>query len=428
VGVVPFGGVNMDLGVRNVGDYDLAEVTAIADNGLSIARGPRQVLYATILRESSPRGNYGVFADNRREVPRTFTASWSEVHYQGNDANHVPRSATISVAERIPEDVIRAARGGRGDRLAIVLCIGGDRAYLQWALWPRPDGGPPPEGGRKPLRVGGDDIPPPSASLSTLHALVGAGSDREKANALLRDAASLGVDLNSRIKGTPLLHWVLGQSSDGWYASRLLELGADPMLRGLRGNTTSLMLAAGNTPPYLLKTLLARGGDVHERDAKGRTALHYAVTAGRADNVTMLLARGADPNALDPTHDSETPLMLIAGKGPPELVRALLDGGADVDARSKYGVTAVMLAAGNGPPELVKMLLDRGANVHARNVNGGTALHYAASAGNTENIKLLLARGADPNIANQKGETPLRQAELQGFMETAAALKSAGGK
>ena len=61
-----------------------------------------------------------------------------------------------------------------------------------------------------------------------------------------------------------------------------------------------------------------------------------------------------------------------------EIVRLLLDAGANVDAANKHGDTALILAACNGRMEIVRLLLDAGANVDAANTKGGTALTLAA--------------------------------------------------
>ena len=60
--------------------------------------------------------------------------------------------------------------------------------------------------------------------------------------------------------------------------------------------------------------------------------------------------------------------------------------------------------------DVVKLLLDRGANPNGRDNNGETPLHGAAENGNTNVVKLLLARGSDPNMADNFEFTPLHKA------------------
>lgn len=67
-----------------------------------------------------------------------------------------------------------------------------------------------------------------------------------------------------------------------------------------------------------------------------------------------------------------------------------------------------------GDTDVVQLLLDNGADVHARNRYGSTPLHRVASAGYKDVAELLLARGAEVNVMNNKGQTPLHKAAIAG--------------
>ena len=86
--------------------------------------------------------------------------------------------------------------------------------------------------------------------------------------------------------------------------------------------------------------------------------------------------------------------MLAAGNNPnPEVLKALLEAGADVNAKNKDGVTPLMPAAGSNPnPEVLKALLEAGADAKAKNNEGKTALDYARmneKLKDTEALRLL---------------------------------------
>jgi hypothetical protein len=81
-----------------------------------------------------------------------------------------------------------------------------------------------------------------------------------------------------------------------------------------------------------------------------------------------------------------------------ENVRALLDGGADVNYANHKGVTALQKAALKGYAGIVKLLLERGADVNARQDSGTTALIISAAKGHADVVKALLEAGADPNL------------------------------
>jgi hypothetical protein len=77
-------------------------------------------------------------------------------------------------------------------------------------------------------------------------------------------------------------------------------------------------------------------------------------------------------------------------------VRALLDRGADVNAKFRYGATALFKAAEKGNAEIVKILLDRGADVNVKDTfYSATALSWAAQKKHSAVVKALLEKGAE---------------------------------
>lgn len=84
--------------------------------------------------------------------------------------------------------------------------------------------------------------------------------------------------------------------------------------------------------------------------------------------------------------------MMAANKGFTQIVKLLLEKGADIDAKGESGWTALMNATGH--PDIVKLLLEHGADVNAKNVYGKTALDRAKVRNQSEMIKLLEAKGA----------------------------------
>ena len=89
-------------------------------------------------------------------------------------------------------------------------------------------------------------------------------------------------------------------------------------------------------------------------------------------------------------------LMAAAEKGNTDVVKDLLDKGAQVDARTYRGYTPLRHAAFNGYTDTARLLLDRGAQVDSVDVNGHTPLRSAVINRRADVPKLLILRGADP--------------------------------
>nr|5AQB_A Chain A, 3G61_DB15V4 [synthetic construct] len=128
-----------------------------------------------------------------------------------------------------------------------------------------------------------------------------------------------------------------------------------------------------------------------------------AARAGQDDECRILMANGADVNALDEV--GWTPLHLAAW-GHLEIVECLLKNGADVNAADIDGYTPLHLAAFSGHLEIVEVLLKYGADVNADDQAGFTPLHLAAIFGHLEIVEVLLKNGADVNAQDKFGKTP----------------------
>jgi ankyrin repeat protein len=96
------------------------------------------------------------------------------------------------------------------------------------------------------------------------------------------------------------------------------------------------------------------------------------------------------------------------------LATELLDGGASVDARDRFGTRPLSHAARNGHLEMVDLLLARGAPINARNLAGATALYFAAERGRIAVAQRLIERGADVKLTGRSGLSPVAAAAYAG--------------
>jgi hypothetical protein len=105
------------------------------------------------------------------------------------------------------------------------------------------------------------------------------------------------------------------------------------------------------------------------------------VLNGNKDAVAVLLEHKADPNFRYSSDSAATPLHQAAQQGVVEIAELLLDKGAKVDARDKYGKTPLHWAVGSRQLEAARLLLEHKADPNAMDVSGATPLDYAK--GNT---------------------------------------------
>ncbi|KAJ8119646.1 hypothetical protein ONZ43_g3450 [Nemania bipapillata] len=135
-------------------------------------------------------------------------------------------------------------------------------------------------------------------------------------------------------------------------------------------------------------------------DADGWTALIVASSKGKLDLVQWLLKSGADIDRLN--RHNYSALALAASKGHVEIVAALLKKGAQINVAPRppliYAVSY---------PDILRLLLDSGADVNAVDPLGNTAINSASQGGIIDSVKMLVEKGADVNHKNQYGWSPI---------------------
>src|SRR5208282_4829942 len=189
-----------------------------------------------------------------------------------------------------------------------------------------------------------------------------------------------------------------------------LEAGMDGNAQDTTGST-ALMAAAKNGRIDVVNKLLEQKLNLNLQDKQGETALELAAANNQADIVKLLLKKNADPNIQDQSGWSA--LMKAVYQGNTACVETLA-----VQSRQEVN-RALLVAALTGHKDVVKVLLDNGAEVDTRADDGRTPLMLAAAKGDADLVAALLAVGAEPTLVDKSGATaaavlrPARAARTQ---------------
>ncbi len=209
----------------------------------------------------------------------------------------------------------------------------------------------------------------------------------------------------------------------------------------------------GDAPEKIRYLIEEKGMNVDVRDENGMSPLIYAAFFGYDEVVKTLLDCGADVNACG--NSGVTVLMAALQKADNEnIARLLIDSGADVNASDGQGLTPLMTAIYIDSLEMTLYLLKKGANVQVKNSKGWSALDLAKQKGNHQLLQVLhqagsfknadliyaarigdvdwlaemIKGGADVNAASDDQETPLLWACFNGHVKVVKILLDHGAR
>jgi ankyrin repeat protein len=201
-------------------------------------------------------------------------------------------------------------------------------------------------------------------------------------------SADLAFFTTTRRQSLPALLTVLG--------SLAALTGFAPAARA--GAYDDFFLAIERDDADGLQALLARGMDPNSLDPQGQHGLFLALRGG-AEKVFALLLRQTGIAIDTPNTVGETPLMMAALRANLPAMQSLAARGAALD---RPGWTSLHYAASSPSAAPVRWLLERAVNVNARAPNGNTPLMLAARYGSEDSVTALLDKGADRSLRNER--------------------------
>lgn len=261
---------------------------------------------------------------------------------------------------------------------------------------------------------------------------------------LINSLLSLGIDINvsNDSKETPL-HVAVEEQNVG-VVKLLLSKNADVNTNAAFGNSPldaavnkksipliELLLSHGANPNSpgsmrqsafynsfkldntdLIKLFLEHGADVHVKNTWGRNALHMALNSRCSKEIIeLLLTRNLDVN--EPGVVEWTPLHDAVSQYSQsveclDIVRLLVERGADVEAKNNHGETAMHIAVRDKNIKVAEYLSSVGADVNCvKTSESSTPLLVALRSGDADTSRHLIEHGADPNAQNDKKDSPM---------------------
>ncbi len=248
----------------------------------------------------------------------------------------------------------------------------------------------------------------------------------------VRRALASGQSPNTEVdwEGWTVLHCA-AQRGYADIVRALLDAGADPNVSYYWHEETPLHMAAFNGDPETVRALIEGGADLnaqlweyetrYDGDDGSESALDIVVERGHREAAHLLLKAGACYRSSN--SNGYTPLLRALANGESRLAMEIAALGPEVlEAADQCGITPLVASVRLRDAEVLRCLLELGANPDTPSIRGNTALHEAIAIGFVPAIDLLLSGGAAVDLANSAGEEALHVAARQGDIDTARAL------
>jgi hypothetical protein len=174
-------------------------------------------------------------------------------------------------------------------------------------------------------------------------------------------------------------------------------------------------IALFSAKEFAINPILAGGG------------LPFVAVSGNTTFAKKLIDKAGTADGI-PFLTRVSPLTLVAGSGDRDMVRLLLEKGANPNFKNEHADTALMAAARTGNAEIIRALLAKKADVDAKDLAGRTPLLWAVRSDSVDAVKAVLEAGADIDVADRAGVKPMALAARRGNAEMVEFLRKKGAK
>jgi ankyrin repeat protein len=285
------------------------------------------------------------------------------------------------------------------------------------------------ETGRTPLHLAAS-----AGHLQVVNVLLATGADslKKSKNSITPMEVALKkghkeVSIAIRNHHTPELHLACLQGEVDKVKTLLAQRSGifrtkpDLEFKDPEGNTPLCMGARGGHAG-IIKDLLAEGAKIDTKCYGMKTALVIAAERRNLEMMEVLIQAGADLNAQ--FENQHTAAHLAADRDFTDVIKLLAKAGADMSAVcAGEGYTPLHIAAVHDHEKSVQALIDVGADINARDRDGQTPVHVAAHHGNHESIEILAKAKADLNAKCSFGLTAMRKAEIRSMNNAVEVLR-----
>lgn len=371
--------VHKMLAVESCEEYKLDENKADYDlNGTQ--EDKIKALYQSALDKNYEK-LIALVKEQKVDIDHAFTESFIELHYRGWRLIHFmcKKGSKTSLETIISLGADPTVKTRNGDTALHICCKHGYFECVEYLL--------KVDNSLKDVK-NSQGITPLMKALFRCDTVFKEHVYKKIIKALINSGCNVNLCPDSNVSP---LHVLAGKWNTPYLMNLLLNAGADVNTIAVGKSPLMTALCRQKVDTAAVKLLIESGACVNQLNLEGKFPLHIAVSKSEDKCVEYLLSAGADPNAEDAS--GYTPLWFAICDNNITIAPLLLKYGANVNWCNKtFRMSLLCNAANRRHKNMVKLLLEYGADVNAETALGATALHYAIDEEDIEIVKMLIQK------------------------------------